>query len=106
MCADVNNARQRWRDASAHLHAALRALLGDALDDDGNNNDDDGDDGGMNLGNHGGDSRADCSIVFDAVVFVAATEDLRDSETSPLAHARSVFKAKHWALDDDCQVTQ
>jgi len=92
MCADVNNAQQRWRKAAERLYIALRALIGNILDDD---NDDD---------NHADNMNAAHSITFDAVVFVAATEDLRNLETSPLAHARSVFKAKHWALDDDCQV--
>ena len=85
MCADVSGARQRWRDAAARLHSAVRALLGDALDDDDD-----------------GDSR----IKFDAAVFVAATEDLRSSATSPLTHARAAFRANHWALDDDCQVAR
>jgi len=99
MCADVNSARRRWREAAARLHTALRALIGGALDDD--SSDHNGEYDGVSLD---GNKNADRSITFDAVVFVAATEDLRSLETSPLAHARSVFKAKHWALDDDCQV--
>lgn len=80
-CSPADETRQRWREAAARVVAEVRARLSARdprrLDGDG--------------------------VVFDVAVVAAAVEDVRDMPATALSHARSVFQAQEWAVDDDCE---
>jgi len=93
-CADATSTRKRWEAVADRVIAAITTLLF-SLDRDNAIN------GSEVVIDR--DRKENNRFMFDAVVFVAPHEDVQDKPTSAFNHARAVFQARAWAVQDNCE---